>query len=238
MTVAHLDIERLDGRAADELNDVEVLSKAQEIVVIGKGPGAAAALDIGAIGRPEHRCEGDVAAPDAHAVCWIARDELDDRRNGGEGVLDQLTAEPHPHAGVIDQRSGAGKDRARFRRIAFHADIAQQPQGSLVKHFDLVIRDDGEPGIGIDDLPSRKLIDGAGATALAAAAGPGSLAPAAHPWRSLRTLRKKATSCAQVGSSKIEPWVPPGMATNCFGSGAASNNCLPRAKGTTGSASP
>ena len=238
MAVAHLDIERLDGRAADQMNDVEELRKPQEIVVIGQRPGAAAALDVGTIGRAEHRREGDVVAPDPYAVRRIARHEPDHRRDAGQGVLHQLAVEPHPHRSIIDQRSGLRQDGAGLGRIAFHPDLAQKPQRRLVERFDLIVGHDGEPGVVVDDLMSRKLVDGTGTTALAAAAGPDTVAAAAHPSRSLRTLRKKATSCAQVASSKIDPWVPPGTATNRFGSTAASNSRLPSANGTTGSASP
>jgi hypothetical protein len=84
---------------ADQVNDVEVLSQADEVAVIA---GTTAALGVMNIGRSRDQTEDDAGAPQGHAPAGVARRQSE--RCGGalQRLFDESAVQANDIHGPID----------------------------------------------------------------------------------------------------------------------------------------
>ena len=135
-----MNIERIDGGAARRVHGVEELRELHEIARILQRAGPSPAVEVGAVGRPAHRREGDPLAADADVVGGVARMEGEFGGRRLQRLLDDVAPDPHPLA--IDPRTRLLQDVARLGQQHVHADLFQHLQRLAVDGLDLVIGED------------------------------------------------------------------------------------------------
>ena len=139
-----VDVDRLDRVAGPEMDDVEGLSEADEVLVVAMIPRPAAAGAVGRIGRAPHRAEGDVAAADGEAAGGIARMQGEFSRREPDLRLDQRGRKAHALRGRIDIGAGVLQHRTRPVVQEVHADLLEHCERGAVDRLQLVRRNEIE----------------------------------------------------------------------------------------------
>ena len=111
----------------------------QEVGEVGKRAGAAAALEVGTIGRPQHGCGREKLIADAHRMRLIARRHGKLRGHGLERSFDNIAADPHSRIGLIDDRARLAEDLARLGDLAANADRLEDGQRRFMQRLDFVV---------------------------------------------------------------------------------------------------
>ena len=144
-----VEIDRSNGYAAAQMQDVQALHQLDEVLVVGKVSGPTTVVEIAGIGRPANGVEGNMVAAEGHGAIAIAWCQCEFGRRLGDLFLDQATVEAHQAGRKIDigTRSlqafecGIGEE--------FDTQFFQHTHGGVVDRLDLISRDDGRGRIGV-----------------------------------------------------------------------------------------
>ena len=183
--VAHgrVEVDRLHRVAGQEVDDVEVLAQAEQVLVVGPVADPAAAVHVGDVGRAGDRTERHGRSADGQAVVGVPGVEAERRGRGGDPLEHHVRVEPHPRPVAVDVGPRLGQQAAGLRVQEVHADVAQDPQRREVDDLELVLRHDLGGSHPQRRLGPRALLgDQAAPSALAASptppAAPSGVAPA------------------------------------------------------------
>jgi hypothetical protein len=149
------------------------LRKLEEVAVVLLVAGAAAAVDVGTIGRRRHHRDDQIVAAEADIVRRIAGMDGEFRRAVRNQLEDHVAVEAHPLAAFADIRAMRLHDAPCLVVQHVDADFPENAQRREVDRFQLVVGD--QPGRRQRDfqLTERRLLERprcAGALARAAAA--------------------------------------------------------------------
>ena len=136
-----MNIDRLDRIAADEVNRIETLPKANEvlIVVLGAGPPPTGAVER--IGGARHGAESDVASADREIARRIARVQLEFLRREADVGLDKIGIKANAARGGIDVGAGPFQHCAGLVVQEVDADLLEHAERRLMDRFELVAGD-------------------------------------------------------------------------------------------------
>ena len=146
MANRRVDVDRLDGIAREEVDRVEHLEEADEVLVVGAVADPPAAIEIrdvrGAADGPER---GPVAAHD-QVVGRVRGVEGEGRRRGLDPLLDHRGVETDPLRTDLGARAGRLQQIAGALVEEIHSDLLENTQRRDVDRLELVDRQDlGRP---------------------------------------------------------------------------------------------
>ena len=139
---AVVEVDRLDGVARQEVDGVERLGQAQQVLVVDAITDPPPVVEVGDVGRAADRPEGDPVPAELDVIGGIPRVERELRRRRPDQLGDHVRIEPH--AERVGRRLGAGgaQDLARVRVEEVHPDLGQDPERAQMDRLELVGRHD------------------------------------------------------------------------------------------------
>ena len=135
-----MDVDRLDGVAAEEVDDVDHLAQPDQVLVVPPVPDPAAAVGVGDVRRAPHRAERDPVAAEMEVVDRVPRVERELRGGGGDPLHDEAAVQPDPLA--VDPGARRLQEVPRLRVEEVHPDLLEDREGRLVDRLELVGGDD------------------------------------------------------------------------------------------------
>ena len=141
MADRRVDVDRLDRVAGDEVDDLEHLGKADEVLVVGPVAHPAAALQVGDVRGTRDGAEGHPVAADQQVPRRVPGMERERRRRGRDDRRDHRPIEPNALAAGLDACAGGGQQRPGIGVQEVHADLLEDAQGRLVDRLQLIGRD-------------------------------------------------------------------------------------------------
>jgi hypothetical protein len=135
-----------------QMNDVEMLAEAEEILRIGKGAGPFAPIEIGDMRRPTDSGKGDMIAAQDDIAIRLAASQGEDPGRRRQGLLDQAGIQMYHQAIGIDL--GAGLAKPFPSTFMQHADakLLQDAQGSAMDLGDMILGKAPRPNQRIDQM--------------------------------------------------------------------------------------
>jgi hypothetical protein len=136
-----VNVGRLDRIAADEMNRIETLPEADEVLIVPLVAGPQPAGAIKRIGGARHGAESDVAPANREIARRFARVQLELLRREADVRLDEIGVEADATRGWIDVRAGALQHCARFVVQEIDADLLEHFERRLMDRFEFVTGD-------------------------------------------------------------------------------------------------
>ena len=139
-----VNVDRLDRIAAPEMDRIEALAEADEVLEVAFVSLPPPARAVERIGRARHRSERDVSPADHEIAGRVARVQREFLRRQPDVGFDQRRIEPNPPRGRIDVGAGVAQHRARLVMQEVDADLLQDRERGLMDRFELVAGDEVE----------------------------------------------------------------------------------------------
>ncbi len=154
-----VDVDRLDRIAAGAVDDVVHLGEPQEIAVVVLIARSPAPVDIRCVWSRGHHRDDEIVAAEDDIVVRVASVQRELRRRVADQLQDHVRVEAHAfgalqHVGPVCLHDGAG-----FLMQNLDADLLQDPKGSEVDRFQLVVREDLGWREGKPQLAERRLLE-------------------------------------------------------------------------------
>ena len=114
---AVVEVDRLDRVAGEEVDRVERLAQAEQVLVVGAIADPPAAVEVGDVGRAADRPERDPVAAELQVVLGVPGVQGERRRRGPDQLRDHVRVEPHAQRalGRSGRRPPAGPRAPRHR---------------------------------------------------------------------------------------------------------------------------
>jgi hypothetical protein len=141
MAEAVVDVLRLDARS-QHMQHVEMLHQPDEILESGKSSRPPAVLQIGDVRRPGSCQERHRAEFERQVAGTVTGMDADRFRRRGQRRRDDVAADAHHLAVLVDQSAGTSKNGARLRQQHLGAELLEHAQRRVVDRGDLVGRKD------------------------------------------------------------------------------------------------
>jgi len=141
MADGRVDVDRLDRVTGDEVDDLEHLGEADEVLVVGPVAHPPAALQVGDVRGTRDGAEGDPVAADPQVPRRVPGMERERRRRSRDDRQDHRPIEPYALAADLDACAGGGQQRPGIGVQEVHADLLEDAQGRLVDRLQLIGRD-------------------------------------------------------------------------------------------------
>ena len=132
MTNGGVNVDRLDRVAAPEMDRIETLPEADEVLIVALVAGPASARAVEGIGRARHRAERDVTPADRELARRVARMQDEFLGRKANARFDEGRIETHAPRGRIDVGAGLPEDRARLVVQEVDADLLQDRKRGLM----------------------------------------------------------------------------------------------------------
>ena len=155
---AVVQVDGLDRVAGQEMDRVERLAQAQQVLVVDPVADPPAAVEVGHVGRAADRPEGDPVATQLQVVLGIPGMQGEGRGRGQDQLGDHRRVEPDTQRAFLGLGAGPPQDLARVGIEEVHADLGQHAQGAEVDRLQLVGRDDLRRPVAHPWLGPRRLL--------------------------------------------------------------------------------
>ena len=165
---------------ADDVDRVEVVREADEVLVVAQVPVAPAAHPVVHAGRPRDETECHVVAAEDQALVRVAPGNRERRWGEREQLGHEAAVHPHCAARFVHVRPHRPEHLPGTGAHELDAELLQNPHRGGVDGLDLVVGQDLERRVGVPRLAPREL-GNAAFGALAALVRRASAAPAS-PW--------------------------------------------------------
>ena len=154
-----MEVDRLDRIARQEMDRVERLGQAQQVLVVGPVADPPAAVEVGDVGRAADGPERDPVAAQLDVVRRVPGVERELRRRRLDQLGDHRPGRTAPAASRA-RRSGPGRtqDLARVGVEEVHADLGQDAQRADVDRLQLVGRQELGRAVAHPRLGPRRLL--------------------------------------------------------------------------------
>ena len=134
-------VDRLDRIAADEMNRIETLTEAYEVLIVAPVAGPPPSGPVKRIGCARHGAEGDVPTADRKITRGIARVQPERLRREADMRLNQGRLEANAARGGIDLGASVLQHCARLVVQEVDPDLFQHGERGLMDRFELVAGD-------------------------------------------------------------------------------------------------
>ena len=138
MPLGQRHVERLDA-LIDEVDDVEALREAHEVLVVAEPAGTLAGLDVEDVGRAADGGDREIAPADPDGPFRRAGGDLELPRRRIERLLHQTGVDPNHLRVRIDLRSRPAENVARFCVEHAHSGRLDDVESGAMQGFDLVV---------------------------------------------------------------------------------------------------
>ena len=155
---AVMEVDRLHRVARQEVDGVERLGQAQQVLVVGPVADPPAAIEVGDVGRAADGPERDPVATELDVTRGVAGMERELRRRGLDQLGDHRGVEAHPLRIGLDGRPGGAQDLARVGVEEVHPDLGQDAQRAGMDRLELVGRQQLGRAVAQARLGPRRLL--------------------------------------------------------------------------------
>ena len=174
---------------ADDVDGVEVVREADEVLVVTQVPVASPAHPVVHAGRPCDEAESHVVAAEDQPLVGVSSGDRERRGGGREQLAHETAVHAHRARRFVHLRAGRLEHAPRAGTHQLDAELFQDPHRGRVDGLDLVLAQDLQRRVGVPRLAPRKL-----GNAIARALADLLRRPAAAPASSRPVLRHPALS--------------------------------------------